>query len=65
MKKPTHPLTLMFAVGGAGAQREMVGQMLGAFKTRLRQEKMKLVLVAGSRKDVFTHFEKTIDRQAL
>jgi hypothetical protein len=65
VKKPTHPLTLMFAVGGAGAQREMVGQMLGAFRTRLRQGKMKLILVAGSRKDVLNHFEKTIDRQAL
>ncbi len=64
-KKPVHPFTIMFAVGGAGAQREMVGQMLGALKTRLRQGKMKLILVAGSRKDVLTHFEKTIKRNGL
>jgi len=65
LKKSTHPLTIMFAVGGAGAQREMVGQMLGALKFRLRQGKMKLILVAGSRKDVHTHFMKTIDRTGL
>lgn len=65
MDKSTHPFTVMFAVGGAGAQREMVGQMLGSLKSKLRRGEMRLILVAGSRKDVLTHFHKTIDRNGL
>ncbi|MBU0531811.1 MAG: hypothetical protein ABIG32_00065 [Candidatus Uhrbacteria bacterium] len=64
-KKSTHPLTLMFAVGGAGAQREMVGQILRSLKSKLRRAELRLRLVAGSRKDVLDHFEKTIDRSGL
>ncbi len=64
-KKPVHPLTLMFAVGGAGAQREMVGQMLSSLKPKLRKGEIKLILVAGSRSDVLKHFNRSIDRVSL
>jgi len=64
-KSPAHPFTLMFAVGGAGAQREMVGQMLDSLKNKLRKGEIRLRLVAGSRQDVVDFFNKTIERSGL
>lgn len=62
LPKKTHPLTLAFAVGGAGAQREMVVDILRSLKTRIENGDVRLILVAGSRKDVFDHFKKNVKR---
>ncbi|MEK7516135.1 MAG: hypothetical protein AAB562_00900 [Patescibacteria group bacterium] len=60
--KATHPLTLTFAVGGAGAQRQMVGDILQSLKVQIREKALRLNLVAGSRPDVLTHFRRTVRR---
>ncbi|EKD33001.1 MAG: hypothetical protein ACD_76C00105G0004 [uncultured bacterium] len=61
----SHPLTVMFAVGGAGAQRNMVGDILRSFQSKLKREDVRLFLVAGSRDDVRDHFEREIEKCGL
>ena len=60
--KSKHPLTLMFAVGGAGAQREIGGEILKSLKTRINNGELKLILVAGSRNDVYRYYSDFIDK---
>jgi len=42
-----HPLTIIFAVGGAGAQKEIGVGLLKQFRNRIAAREMKIVLVAG------------------
>ena len=59
-KKTIRPLTLMFAVGGAGAQREIGIQIVKSLKEKIKSKKVKVILVAGIKKDVFDYFSKNI-----
>ncbi len=60
-----HPLTLAFAVGGAGAQREMALPILKSLKARLKSGTMKMVLIAGNRPEVAAYFESVIKEVGL
>ena len=53
-------LTVTFAVGGAGAQRNLARDILVSLRERLNKEEMNLNLVAGSRADVYSYFKKMI-----
>lgn len=55
-----HPLTLTFAVGGAGAQRRLGEDILRSLKRKLQNEEINLNLVAGSRNDVCLYFKQKI-----
>ncbi len=55
-----HPLTLTFAVGGAGAQRKIAEAILYSLKDTLLKKKINLNLVAGSRNDVYLYFKQRI-----
>ncbi len=59
-KRATHPLTLTFAVGGAGAQREIGAQILESLKTKIIRGKIDVNIVAGTRKEVIKYFEGVI-----
>ncbi len=64
-KKRTHPLTLTFTVGGAGAQRELGVKIVKSLSAKIRQHKIRLNLVAGSRKEVAGHFIKAIRKAGI
>ena len=55
---PTHPLTLTFAVGGAGAQRELGLEVAKSLREKIRRGKIVLNLVAGTKRDVAMYFKK-------
>ena len=55
--KSNHKFTVCYLVGGAGAQKETGIIMAKSLKKRLLDNKMNLVLVAGSRVDVKKYFE--------
>ncbi|MFH1820744.1 MAG: hypothetical protein ABH805_02425 [Candidatus Nealsonbacteria bacterium] len=57
-KKSDHPLTIMFAVGGAGAQKRTGVLIARALSDRIKKKEIKLVLVAGIRKDVQQYFKQ-------
>ncbi len=63
--KPAHPLTLTFAVGGAGAQRELGVIILHSLIHRLQAREINLVLVAGSRADVADYFHQAVMQAKL
>jgi UDP-N-acetylglucosamine:LPS N-acetylglucosamine transferase len=62
---PGNPVHLAFAVGGAGAQAEMVDRFLPSLAKRLRRGKMRLTLVAGIRQEVAQTFREAIARAGL
>ena len=60
-----HPLTLTFAVGGAGAQRTLADQILFSLKKKLLHQEINFNLVAGSRNDVYCYFRERIHDAGL
>lgn len=65
LKKPHHPLTLTFAVGGAGAQRELGRSILKSLSPDIKTRKIRLNLVAGIRNDVYNYFKSAIETLGL
>ena len=65
IKKNKHPLTITFAVGGAGAQRDIGLTIVRRLKKHIRQNKIRINLVAGSRNDVYIFFKKAIKESNL
>lgn len=57
-----HPLTIMFAVGGAGAQKEMGIELLRQFKNKIAAREMKIILVAGTKMKIKQYFEEEIKK---
>lgn len=55
-----HPLTITFAVGGAGAQRDIGITILESLHEYIDAGKVKLNLVAGSRNDVYVYYENKV-----
>lgn len=59
------PPHLVFAVGGAGAQSELVDVFLPSLAHSLRKRSLKLTLVAGIRQEVADKFRASIERAQL
>jgi hypothetical protein len=59
------PLSITFAVGGAGAQAELARDIVRGLAGQLREGRMRLNLVAGVRSEVERHFRRTIGELGL
>ncbi len=59
-QKSNHPLTLMFAIGGAGAQKEIGIQVVKSLFSKIKKQEIKVILVAGIRKKVKEYFVEEI-----
>src|SRR4030042_95180 len=57
-QKSDHILTLMFAVGGAGAQKEIGVKIIKQLSKQIKKKEIKVVLVAGIKRKVKEYFEK-------
>ena len=64
-EKPNHPLTITFAVGGAGAQKEIGAKILKSLVSKIKTEEIKVILVAGTRKEVRNYFLQNIKHLGL
>jgi len=64
-KKSDHPLTIMFAVGGAGAQKEIGIKIIKSLIKKIKARKVKVILVAGIREKVKEYFEENIKKLRL
>jgi hypothetical protein len=53
-----HPLTLMFSVGGAGAQRELGVEIVKSLKNKIKNGAIRIYLVAGTHLDIKRYFCK-------
>jgi len=65
IKKNKHPLTITFAVGGAGAQRQLGVIILSKLKKHIKKNKIRLNLVAGNRNDVYLFFQQAVKKHCL
>ncbi len=61
-KKDDKPVTVMFAVGGAGAQRRMAKTIVGSLQGLIRAGKVRLLLSAGSRGEVARYFRAAVKK---
>lgn len=57
---PKKPLTLSYAVGGAGAQKEIGAKILKSLKSLLKSGDIYVNLIAGIRNDVYSYFTEII-----
>jgi hypothetical protein len=64
-KKSDHPLTIMFTVGGAGAQKDLGIKIIRNLKKIIYNKRLKIILVAGIKKEIETYFEKEIRNGGL
>lgn len=57
---PTRPVTITFAVGGAGAQRAIGVALLKSLRARIRRHEFRLNLIAGTRQEAAHDFERQV-----
>lgn len=65
-KKADHNLTIMFSIGGAGAQSEIVKEYLKSLSERIRRREINIIISCGIRKEIkelFLEFIKKIGLQ--
>jgi hypothetical protein len=60
IKKSKHPLTLAFAVGGAGAQKNIGKTIIQSLKNKIKKREIKLILIAGTRSEVYKYFKDCV-----
>ncbi|MDO8425690.1 MAG: hypothetical protein Q7T01_04235 [bacterium] len=64
-EQQTRPITIAFAVGGAGAQKRAAVQLLTSLHRRIKRKELRLLLIAGTRREVAQFFEKEIVAQRM
>lgn len=60
-----HPLTIMFSVGGAGAQKEIALKAVKSLKDKIQKKEIRMFLSAGVKKEVEGYFNKEIKKIGL
>jgi len=63
--KQTHPLTITFAVGGAGAQREIGAAIAESLKPHILKGDIHLNLVAGVKQDVYRYYKQVLNEKGF
>jgi len=59
-EKPDHPLTVMFSIGGAGAQKELCVHAINSLKEKIKEKKLRFIIAIGTRKELKNYFSKSI-----
>jgi hypothetical protein len=54
--RSSHPLTLTYSIGGAGAQRSLAVEILQSLKPRIARHEIRVNLIAGTRPDIVEYF---------
>ncbi len=64
-EKSDHPLTILFSVGGAGAQKEIGIKIVKSLREKIQKGEMKIILSAGTRGEVKEYFLKNLKKLGL
>ena len=64
-EKIQEPLTITFAVGGAGAQKEIGATILEKLASRIKAKEIKLNLIAGVRPEVRQYFFDNLQKNGI
>jgi len=57
---PNHPLTIMFSIGGAGAQKEIGLQIINSLKEKIKAKELKFIISVGVRDELRRYFEDNL-----
>ena len=55
-EKPDHPLTMMFSIGGAGAQKEIILDAINSLKEKIKNKQLRMILAIGIKKELKKYF---------
>ncbi len=64
-KNPDHPLTIMFSIGGAGAQKEMGIKILHSLSKSIVSGKVRFIFSAGTKEEVYDYLIDNIEKVGL
>ncbi len=64
-RKSDHALTIMFTIGGAGAQKEIAMKYVKSLAEKIKKKEVKVILSAGTREKVKKYFLKNIEKLGL
>jgi len=59
-KKSNHPLTIMFSIGGAGAQKEICIQAIRSLKNEIKSRKLRFIISIGAHTELTKYFADNI-----
>lgn len=59
-QKSDHPLTIMFSIGGAGAQKEVPLGAINSLKEKIKDKKLRFVIAVGVREELRRYFMENI-----
>ncbi len=57
---PNHPLTLLFSIGGAGAQKEIALAIVNSLKKQIKAKKIKVIISIGIRQELRSYFARNL-----
>ena len=63
--KSYHSLTLMFAIGGSGAQKEIGVKIVKSLMQRIKFREIKIIISVGKRRELKQYFEDNIKKLGL
>ena len=53
---PNHPLTIMFSIGGAGAQKEIALTIINSLKEKIKAKELRFIISVGTRESLRKYF---------
>lgn len=59
-EKSNHPFTIMFSIGGAGAQKEIALRAANSLAYRIRSRKVRMIFAVGVRKELAKYFSNNL-----
>ncbi len=59
-EKSNHPLTIMFSIGGAGAQKEIPLHAINSLKREIKNRKLRFIIAVGVREELRKYFADNI-----
>jgi len=59
-KMPNHPLTILFSIGGAGAQKEVGVMVVNSLKEKIKEKKLRIIISVGIKEELRKYFENHI-----
>src|SRR3989339_1098990 len=59
-EKSNHPLTIMFSIGGAGAQKEICLKAINSLAEKIKEKKVRFIIAVGTRKELAKYFAENI-----
>jgi len=59
-EKSNHPLTIMFSIGGAGAQKEIPLNAINSLKEKIKDRKLRFIIAVGVREELRKYFAENI-----